>query len=236
MESTACLNFSVMKTYRDQRWIAFRNKVIARDNHRCTECGLGESDGKVLQVHHLEYIEGHRIWEVPLAYCVTLCKGCHAAEHGIIPPKTGWDYIGREDLEDLVGSCEYCGTSIRYEHEIWHKQWGVMIVGSHCSDQMTGTKKASIAVKRHKEYKKLKSFLESTRWKPTKKGWRLKRSKFFITCWAAQTDKGLRWKVNITTPDGTPIKGNKEFDNLLDAKEAAFKGYIYLKHKTESPH
>ncbi len=48
-----------------------RLRAIERDNHKCIECGAGES----LQVHHLTYEnEGHE----KLEDLVTLCRGCHS--------------------------------------------------------------------------------------------------------------------------------------------------------------
>lgn len=38
--------------------------------------------GVPLHVHHLKYLRGKMIWEVPLFYLVTLCEDCHSKEHG----------------------------------------------------------------------------------------------------------------------------------------------------------
>ncbi len=74
---------------------------------------------------------------------MTLCKGCHAREHGLIEPTYGWTLISIDDLGDLTGLCERenCNTAIRYEHLAYHPQWGYKIVGSSCIDFLTESDK-----------------------------------------------------------------------------------------------
>jgi len=99
-----------MKQYRSSDWDIFRKEVIELDGGACVECKRTVKDEVVLQVHHKEYIKGKLPWEYPYNSCETLCKGCHAAKHGIIPPKSGWEYAGSHDLEELIGKCELCGS------------------------------------------------------------------------------------------------------------------------------
>lgn len=55
-------------------WLRKREKVLARDKHRCTRCRGIEN----LHVHHLTYDNlGHE----RLADLTTLCDLCHEVEH-----------------------------------------------------------------------------------------------------------------------------------------------------------
>lgn len=104
-------------------------------------------------------------WQYPPSLCETLCRGCHAAEHGKIPPLVGWELVGVNDLEDLVGTCEYCSTAIRYAYLIQHPRWIPLEVGSECCDNLTATTLAS----NHRESivrqaKRRRAFVKSPRW------------------------------------------------------------------------
>jgi 5-methylcytosine-specific restriction endonuclease McrA len=65
---------------KDQRWLDLREIILIRDGYMCQHC----MSGKNLQVHHLYYLSGKLAWEYPDSALQTLCKGCHAMEHGII--------------------------------------------------------------------------------------------------------------------------------------------------------
>lgn len=135
------------------------------DGGVCTSCGRGPNDGVVLHVHHKQYLSGHKPWEYPYDLCATLCSGCHAAKHGIIPPKFGWEHVGWDDLDDLAGTCEYCGTSIRYVFMVQHPHWRTMEVGEICCDNLTSTQVASGLMESKRRYSdRLKRFVSSPRW------------------------------------------------------------------------
>jgi len=101
-------------------WKEFRQSIIESDGHKCSICGAN-GDGVVLQVHHKKYISGRLPWDYASKDCMTLCRSCHASEHGIIRPKFNWQYLGDEDLGDLIGNCERCGTDIRYAFYVYHE-------------------------------------------------------------------------------------------------------------------
>ena len=74
-----------------------RNSILIRDGYKCQACkGVEE-----LQVHHVKYIRGGKIWDSPAKDLVTLCRECHKKVHGILKlhlqePKgrhsaKGWD-------------------------------------------------------------------------------------------------------------------------------------------------
>jgi len=158
--------------YRSKEWRAFRDVVLERDGWRCTDCGRGEDDGVRLQVHHDEYPPpGVPIWACDPAVCRALCRGCHAREHGLIAPREGWDYLGEEDLGDLCGACELCGTEIRYVHFIDHPRWYPMEVGCDCCDKLTHTDQAAEARRaREALARRRRVFIRSPRWKPFEGG------------------------------------------------------------------
>ncbi|MFG0583988.1 HNH endonuclease [Pseudomonas sp. zjy_9] len=151
----------MVNLYADKKWAAFRERVIALDGGECVVCNRSRSDGVVLQVHHKRYISGRKPWEYDTFDCETLCRGCHAREHGEIMPDTGWDYVGEDDLGELVGNCELCDTAIRYVHYVQHMHWEQMGVGTDCCDRLTGTKEASEAKLRMGRFKR---FMSPERW------------------------------------------------------------------------
>lgn len=155
-----------MDAYRSKDWHSFRREVVRLDNQACTLCGRKESEEVILQVHHKQYLQGRKPWEYPYQLCMTVCKGCHAAEHGIIPPKFGWEHVGWDDLGNLDGTCECCGKSIRYVFLVTHKAWTSMEVGEVCCDNLTSTQVASGVMESRRRYStRLKTFISSTRWR-----------------------------------------------------------------------
>jgi hypothetical protein len=153
-----------MKFYGRNQWKEFRQDVIESDGNKCTVCGRGKSE-VTLQVHHKKYIKGRKPWEYATQDCVTLCKGCHSAEHRLTMPKYGWEYSGEEDLGDLCGTCENCGASIRYVFYIFHENWGTLEVGTLCCDNLTDSNVASNKMESLKSYEgRGDRFLNSKRW------------------------------------------------------------------------
>lgn len=65
--------------YLHPNWQKMRLWVLSRDNFSCVSC---KSMDKTLHAHHLKYIKGKNVWEVPHWYIVTLCEDCHSEEHG----------------------------------------------------------------------------------------------------------------------------------------------------------
>lgn len=68
-------------------WQATRQEALARDDHRCVDCGRrrGDDDPRlkpgrkaILEIHHLTY---ERRWKELLEDVVTLCQRCHATRH-----------------------------------------------------------------------------------------------------------------------------------------------------------
>jgi len=67
--------------YKTPEWIKVRDRIEARDGHACVHCGAKKGNGVILNVHHLLYVPGKEIWDVPDWYLVTLCQPCHKGEH-----------------------------------------------------------------------------------------------------------------------------------------------------------
>ena len=156
--------------YRNVSWRIRRQQIIEADGNACCDCGRKSSEA-TLQVHHLKYDKGKRIWEYDRENLITLCKGCHARRHKIITsiPQDGWTYEGCDDLGDFCGQCELCGAELRYEHCISHPDYGSLTVGCDCADRLTQTNTASeFDKKMHRNTERLKRFLKSPKWKQRK--------------------------------------------------------------------
>lgn len=154
----------IKKFYKNYRWIEFSEKVKKRDNYKCQHC-MRSQEEVILQVHHEVYKKGKLIWEYVLSDCITLCKGCHAREHGLIEPTYGWTLISINDLGGLDGICERknCNTPIRYEHIAYHPQWRYKTVGSTCIEFLT--EKDKLKSREYlKLYKKISKILNTTIW------------------------------------------------------------------------
>lgn len=131
--------------YSIDKWKDYSNKVKSRDGFKCTKCNRGKEDNIVLQAHNLNYIPSLLPWEYDLSHCITLCKGCHAREHDIIPPDSGWILVSIYDSGELDSNCyrpldnkgKICGQAIRYIHTIYHPLYGYCDVGSECVQFLT---------------------------------------------------------------------------------------------------
>jgi hypothetical protein len=155
-----------MNPYRSAEWRAFREQVLFLDKYQCVTCGACRSSGAILHVHHKSYEGGKLPWEYPFSACETLCAGCHAAEHGLIPPKVGWVFVGHDDLGSISGVCDLCGTDIRHVFLIEHPDWFAMEVGEICCDHLTDTDIASNFMESVRRFNdRRKRFVESPRWK-----------------------------------------------------------------------
>lgn len=204
-----------MQGYRTSDWKAFRQQIIALHDHVCVRCGRGPADGAVLQVHHKHYVAGRKPWEYPYEVCEALCKGCHAEEHGKIPPKHGWEFHGFSDLGDLSGVCDLCGTAYRYAFMVSHPDWKAMEVGEVCCDHLTSTDTATEFMEdRRRHADKKKRFVASSRWTVSQDGvHRISQDKIAVEIW--QESSGFRLKV-------AGVPGKRRYGELLDAKARVF--------------
>lgn len=194
-------------------WIDFRESVIELDGNKCSVCGRSR-DEVVLQVHHLKYVAGQKPWEYATNECRTLCKSCHASEHGIIMPKYGWQYIGDEDLGDLIGTCDNCGNSLRYLFYIFHENWGTIGVGTHCCDTLTDSNIATNLFESQKRYdERKKRFLISKRWKEVDGILKIKQSNFNIQI------RNVNSNFHITIND---LKSKRAYESIEKAKIKVF--------------
>ena len=155
-----------MRHYRHAAWKRFRLEIIKLHDSRCARCNRSQADGIILQAHHKFYVPGRMPWQYDYAECIALCKGCHAEEHGHIMPKSGWQFIGVDDLGTVADECDWCSKGIRYVYAITHEDWGAMAVGTDCCDTLTSSTQAS---EHHDRYTRAidvrKRFVASTRWK-----------------------------------------------------------------------
>jgi 5-methylcytosine-specific restriction endonuclease McrA len=56
---------------KDPRWIEKRDRVLARDNHRCQICRIG-CKTESLHVHHRWYYPGKEPWEYNMRSLITV--------------------------------------------------------------------------------------------------------------------------------------------------------------------
>lgn len=212
--------------YRTSKWQHIRSIVLERDHHTCVRCGRKYPD-VTLNVHHIEYRKGAKAWEYSTDELMTLCSGCHAEEHGKKPPTYGWEYCGMEDLGDLTGECELCGHEIRYEHSLFHKKWGYIVVGSQCAESLLNNGMASEEEELcKKKAARFRRYLNSPKWKSIRRGYKYDNlDDFIILIW----DNYSFYTVQINF---RYFKGHRAYyDNrrgkikhrtIDDAKKAAF--------------
>lgn len=202
-----------MTLYRTNVWKEFRNSLIELDGDKCSVCRRSSNE-VVLQVHHKKYINGLKPWEYPTKDCITLCRGCHATEHGLIQPKVGWEYQGDEDLGDLVGTCDNCGSSLRYVFYVYHENWGTMEVGTHCCDSLTDTNIASNFIESQRRYDERKErFIKSKRWKIDNNKQMIKQNSFDIEI----NQVGIEFFIKIQELNST-----KPYKTIETAKTKVF--------------
>lgn len=218
-----------LKGYRTNQWSELRKKIFARDSYKCTHCGRQLKD-KDLQVHHLTYLDGKEAWDYPKELLTTYCKRCHAEEHGKIMPSSGWEYFGFDDLGDLIGECEKCHASIRYEHYIFHPKWGELTVGAQCADTLTNTDEASRIERERKSYaRRMKNFIKSKKWKPQDDSGTIEKI-IYGSYMIAIIEKNNFYKVLVAflcskkKREWKPLHvGKMKFSSSVDAKAHVFK-------------
>lgn len=154
--------------YRRQQWKEFRETCISLANGCCELCGKTQ-ESCCLQVHHPHYEHGREPWEYDPQFCQVLCKGCHAGEHKLIKPTSGWMLL-RSDWDDGEPTgdttCDNCGASMSWHNEMWHPDWGVITVGYECAELLGSYE----ATSKRRHFMRKRTFIRSPRWKTTSKG------------------------------------------------------------------
>lgn len=195
--------------YTHIQWFAFREKCLNRADYKCERCGKTG----ILQVHHPEYVSGRKPWEYEIAFCEVLCRGCHAAEHGLILPREGW-IILHSDLDDGEPSdpvpCANCGLDVRWHFTIFHEQWGEVIVGSECAENLSLGPEVTIWKSYHR---RKRTFVFSPRWTPSAKGYWILQDQVMVIAFRS----GEKWRLKIDDK-----WGRFDYASLDDAKAKAF--------------
>jgi len=231
------------KFYYNKKWFDFSKLVKSRDGNKCLKCGRAEPD-VVLQTHHKNYKPRVKPWEYPLSDCITLCKGCHSREHGIVEPDSGWILISIEDLGSKDGICQRkgCGTEIRYEHITYHPQWGHKTVGSTCVEHLT-REDQFLSKEVLKIFKKTSDFVKNSIWKQgkTKNGntylhtihthhkVRIYGKEGYYAFLVSLKEKGVKWYIN---QDYIKVKKDKNLDQVKELSYLVLKG-LTTKSKKE---
>ncbi|GAB4036699.1 HNH endonuclease [Spirosoma jeollabukense] len=217
------------KSYYNPKWHEFSKQVKYRDDFKCLKCHRNELE-TTLQVHHKHYIPKRLPWEYALSDCITLCKGCHAREHKKIEPATGWVLISVDDLGGLNGTCERsgCGNELRFEHLIYHPNWGYMSVGSSCVENLTQEDR-NLSVEILKIYKRISDFINKMIWE----GGITRNGKDYIFTHYKQHTLRIYGKENdFAFQIGLKLKEKKKYEygkiiravnkNLMQTKELAY--------------
>jgi hypothetical protein len=227
---------SKRKSYYNIKWHEFSNRVKYRDNFICLKCGRKEPD-VVLQTHHKIYKLGLEPWEYPLGDCLTLCKGCHSREHGIVEPDSGWTLLSIDDLGELSGTCERkgCGSEIRFEHITYHPKCGYKTVGSTCIEYLT-REDQFLSQEVIKIYRKISEFIKNSNWE---EGTTQKGKSFLVSKYSHNQIRIYGKESYYSFQIAIKRKGEKRFDfeevirtknkNLEQVKEL---GFIVLKGLT----
>ncbi|MEM9737526.1 MAG: hypothetical protein AAF770_00260 [Bacteroidota bacterium] len=151
--------------YQMSPWLTFRNKILKLDAYRCVRCEQ-TLHNRSLQVHHKYYIQGRMPWEYPIQACLVLCRSCHAQYHGKIRPRKGWQYMGYHICKKGKEKCGNCATPIKHCYFLFHPQWGTLLTGEICCNQLTKTYYAS---SQKKKEKKRATYLANSKWIKTEK-------------------------------------------------------------------
>ena len=218
--------------YLNKKWKLFSELVKSRDNNKCVKCNRNSLE-TILQVHHLNYIKNLNVWDYPLSDCITLCKGCHAREHNLIEPNSGWILTSIDDDGCCGTKCERykCNSDIRYLHNVYHPEVGHKVVGSTCVEFLTEEDK-EICKKTLKAYKSISDFVHNK--KPLEENnnfnmYEYKYSKIYIF-------KNLKYSVLLKnkgkrTYTKQQNKKNKTyyFNGFEDLKKTKELAYIHLK-------
>lgn len=244
-----------IKEYSSKEWKLCRERILQRDKYTCRHCGISKSNNNniILQVHHKKYIKNKHPWEYSDDILITLCKGCHAKEHGLLNlPNDGWELEGYSDLGEKSGICEYCGSPYRYEYMISHSNWGYMMVGECCAKKLTNQENDINIISNEikKEASRIENFINSSKWIQKNniyyRTYSLKCDKYKIKISKNKDDFNLQITYYLQDtylgyPNKSISKEGKTYKSLIDAKTKAykvinngsFKKYVYEHYKLE---
>lgn len=198
--------------YKRQEWFDFRDECFKAANYTCSDCGKSKGQKVILQLHHPHYQHDLMPWEYKKQFCVVLCKGCHAREHGIIRPNEGWELL-HSDFEAGESSgeteCDCCGTPMSWHNYIFHPKWGTINVGYGCAENLCIHDLHQAKLKHNQR----KTFINSPRWRSTPKGERYSHGDRHVLVF----NNNGQWKIKIA---GT--WGKLKFTSPEEAKAQAF--------------
>lgn len=196
------------KDYKNLAWLEFREQAFLNLGYHCSRCSRSDED-VVLQVHHKIYIDGRKPWEYNLVDCEVLCRGCHAREHGLIRPAYDWNLSHSSDLGSLVGTCELCKSSLRFEFHLFHNDWSEpLTVGTVCCDHLTGDEQAT---KYKKKIESFERFQKSPRWHLISNDESYYSKNKFFSFYLRKKDGDYFIEINKK-------KGNMRFKNVNEAQ------------------
>ena len=216
------MSYEFRKGYRENNWRKKRETILRRDDYTCQCCGRTEQDGIKLQVHHLIYLRHCKPWEYPDYALQTLCSGCHAREHGHKPPTSGWIYDYEYDYGEYgAEQCELCGTDLLHVHVLNHPNWGNIKVGIECKGKLlAGDNRAEeLQKERESRARKLKTFVNSPKWRNYKNGYFYKKGDEEICIWDNNQYFSVTYK---SSKEDQPYRIKSSFKTIELAKTCAF--------------
>ena len=98
---------SYSEKLRDPRWRRKRERILARCDNRCEECGSASG----LEVHHCYYRYGREAWQYPDRALLALCGRCHALrgeaemDFRFFTQSLRTEELGT--LQAIMGHCKY---------------------------------------------------------------------------------------------------------------------------------
>jgi len=154
-----------------KEWHDFRQRCLEAAGYACINCKRTQKETS-LHIHHPHYAN-LLPWEYEIEFCEVLCAGCHAEVHGLKKPSDGWILIHSDwDEGESSGEtrCEHCDTAMEWHNDLYHPDWGVIVVGYDCAEKLCDKSVHLFA----KYNRKRETFIRSPLWKRTPKGWRYK--------------------------------------------------------------
>ena len=139
-------------------------------------------------------------------------------------PHKGWTCVSMDDLEDASGTCEACGMSIRYVHEMQHDDWdGTIEVGCVCAGKLEENCEGA----RERERRlvnctnRRENWLRRC-WRISEKGNPYLKVEGYIVGVAPDKFRPEQWRYWIKSPRDEFIGNSERYESMESAQLALF--------------
>lgn len=92
---------SFLKDYNDPRWKEKQQRILNRDK-KCFFCPLQYGPNVLMDVHHINYTKGLKIWECPDEDLVAVCRECHNKVEDAIRAMRALLFVSLDNAEAIV--------------------------------------------------------------------------------------------------------------------------------------